>query len=377
MTYTSSVTPSVSGQGSPTSLLDEREALFVVRVRRVVEASKKEVDEFNASRPLVVTALSAEVIGVTRNAMSIALSVIRPSGAALTPAIVGVAVATGALFIIQGFTMLVIGAILLPTAFADFQKALEGNSADEKLRSGLNLCSKLMLTGLGALFIAIGSLQVALVAAPLAAGFALTLIILSFILAGVVTVRSVEMMVRGGVGLWKTNQFQKQFLSQHQRSEKLALEWLMREMKDPAALKNRIGSKAFDELNQYNQYSPTGLTPVYTPENVLQLVNVLQLIDEGICEQKLKQQLILSIGVVMFVGGVISLAGLSIAPVVAAPIALAVDAAGCALSLGMEALWMPYDNPAWFNKLHAWRYRMHVRVHPNRFASDPLSPRIA
>lgn len=309
---------------------------------RVQEAVRPHFDEFSAPDPVVTTVLTAEAAGVIRNGLLIATPLVPVA----SHAAVGLGWAVVPCYLWAGGIMLAVGAMLLPSCYADFEKAMQGNSTEEKWRSALNLLDKCLLIAIGTTFCAIGAFTLAsLIAATQVAVVALAgaaLFVASILVAVLFTLRGLEMMARGGYGLWKANQFQQEFQDHCAKGD--VVTWLQGEKeRDPLALKNRIGQKAFDALaNEQNN-------------EVL-----IKSLDRGICEEKLKQQLFLSIGSVMFIGGALSLVAIGLSHGAAAPVvATALGISGSAFSLSMEALWMPYDNPKWFRQLADWRYQKH------------------
>ncbi len=312
---------------------------------KVQGASQKLFDEFSAPDPLVTTILTAEAAGVVRNGLAIPLEVVSTT----SQAAVGLGLAAAPCYIIAGVVMTVVGAMLFPKCCADFKSAMQNDSTEEKWRSSLNLLDKTLLFSLGAVLCVIGACTFAVLLSTKAAVVALAAAVItvaSVVFAAMLAVRGAEMMARGGYGLWKANQFQNQFQEHCVKGD--AAKWLQGEKeRDAAALKNRIGQKAFDELAAGGSE------------------NLLKVVDEGICEEKLKQQLFLSIGAVMFVGGTLSLVALALSNGMAAPaVVAALGIVGSSFSLSMEALWMPYDNPKWFKKLSNWSYSKHVQSHP-------------
>lgn len=341
--------PPATGGGDPASFRCETEADARVKV-----VAKEHFDEFSAPSPLVKAVLTAEGVGVVRNGLAIPLAFVNTT----SPAAIGIGWALAPLHLLYGVIAAVAAIKLLPSCFADFKKALNGDSLEEKWRSGLNVFDKILLLSIGITLSVVAFLMVVSLAGAAAVSIA------SVVFAVLVTVRGIEMMVRGGYALWKGNQFQKEFLDQCKLGN--AAQWLRGEqLRDPAALKNRIGQSACDALADalakvdLNQPIDEQLVQLGVHEQFMKSV------DRGICEEKLKQQLIVAVGTIMFVGGALSIPAIAASHGLLLPaIGVAFSVAGSVFSLGMEALWMPYDNPAWFRKLAAWRYSTHEKDHP-------------
>lgn len=316
------------------------------------------LDEFNAPQPLVCTILAAETAGVVRNGLSIPATTVSAS----SPAATALGWALTPLYLITGAIMAVVGGMLLPSCCEDFSNAMKSNSAEEKWRSFLNLLDKCVLISIGLVLCLIGTLLLAALIPTATAAFvafaAVALPIASLVFAVLLLARGVEMMVRGGYGLVKANQFQKEFLDRC-KNQSAVVQWLYEEqLRDPAALKNRIGQKAVDALN--HSLAKVDLSQPIDPQLAQSedYEQLLQSLDVGISEERLKQQLFLSIGAVMFVGGALSLIAIGLTHGAAAPaiVGTALGVAGSGFSLAVEALWMPYDNPKWFQMLADWRY---------------------
>ncbi len=344
--------PPATGGGDPASSRSEMETDARVRV-----VAKEHFDEFSAPSPLVKAVLIAEGVGVVRNGLAIPLAFVNTT----SPAAIGLGWALAPLHLLYGVIAAAVAIKLLPSCFADFEKALKSASLEEKWRSGLNVLDKILLLAIG---ISLSVVAFLIVVSLAGAAAAAAVSIASAVFAVLVTVRGVEMMVRGGYALWKSNQFQKEFLDQCKIGN--AAQWLRGEqLRDPVALKNRIGQSACDALADalakvdLNQPIDKQLVQLGVHEPLMKSV------DRGICEEKLKQQLIVAVGTIMFVGGALSIPTIAASHGLLLPaIGVAFSVAGSVFSLGMEALWMPYDNPAWFRKLAAYRYSMHERDHP-------------
>ena len=319
--------------GDPLSTAQNKVNELDARVQRV---GGKHLDEFSAPNPLVATILTAETAGVARNGLVITADLVHKT----SHVAIGLGCATAACYLIAGVIMTVVGGMLFPSCCADFRNAIKSDSWEEKWRSSLNLVDKCFLTAIGVALCVIGAFALAaLVAATpaVAALSAVTISIASIVFAVLLTLRGAEMLMRGGYGLWKANQFQREFQEQSKKGD--VANWLNEQkLKDTAALKNRIGQTAFDALAE-GDFSQ---------------------VDRGICEERLKQQLFLAIGTIMFVGGMFSLVAIGLSHGAVAPVVVtAFGVAGSSFSLSMEALWMPYDNPKWFKKLTEWSYRQH------------------
>jgi len=326
----------------------------------VQTANQKYFDEFSAPDALVIASLTAEAAGVTRNGLSIPAACVRTTSSAA----VGLSWAMAPCYCLAGVIMAVAGGILLSNCYTDFKNAFANHSLEEKWRSSLNLFDKCLLIALGVALCVIGTFKLAALIAKKTAVTALAISVIataSIVFATVVTLRGIEMIARGGYGLWKANQFQKTF--QDCCAKGCAAQWLSEEhRKDPSALKNRIGQAAFDLLHS------APMDPLFA--NAQNYEQLMKRIHEGICEERVKQQLFLSIGTAMVVGGVLFLAAVGLSHGAAAPaVVTTLGIAGSGFSLSMEALWMPYDHPKWFKNLALWRYRKQEQQHPLQFGS--------
>lgn len=315
--------------------------------------------EFNASNAIVALSLTNEAFGVGRNGISLATGFTPGVSVGGTAAAAkGLSYAFAPLAILQGLFMAIVGGKLLPGCFTRVQEAQKGSGTEEKVLSVANLVDKIFLTAIGLSLISIGVIAI-LASQGIVPGSAYHIASLVFCI--IVTVRGLEMTARGGYTLYQIQQFQNEFLEKIKtQSPDQIFKWLKQEQqKDRLALKNRIGDEALKTLEEI-------LENPQKQNETSSMYNLLKQIDKGIAEEKLKQQLVTSIGSLMLLGGSLGipceLSGL--VTEIAAPAVIALNTISGGTSLSMETLWMPYDKPSWFKKLFNWRYEKHEKEHP-------------